>query len=351
MKKIWILAIILLLLAACSNGTKTPVKTPGSELPTPVVNTTSVPDAAASAQEFFTKWEQNDYAGMYEMLSPTSRDAITQEDFVSKYTSAAQNLSLNKLTVGILSTLIEPTTAKISYQANFATALFGAISRQMQMTMVLNNGVWKVQWEDGLILPELSGGNRLALYVEQPARGDINDRNGNTLATQTEAVALGVWPGQIYSGQEGLLLTMLSEMTNKPKNVIKDMYRDAGADWYVPIGEVSKQGYDDRAATLDTLNGLVTNPYSGRYYFNGGAAPQVLGYELSISPEQLDEYRRLGYAGDEKVGASGLEKWGEKYLAGKPSADLYVIQPDGTNSTRLAHTDPQAALYHHDHPG
>lgn len=51
----------------------------------------------------------------------------------------------------------------------------------------------------------------------------------------------------------------------------------------------------------------------------------------------------MGYAGDEKIGASGLEKWGEKYLAGKPSADLYVVQPDGTNSTRLAHSDPQAA--------
>ena len=51
----------------------------------------------------------------------------------------------------------------------------------------------------------------------------------------------------------------------------------------------------------------------------------------------------MGYAGDEKIGASGLEKWGETYLAGKPSADLYVVQPDGTNSTRLAHSDPQAA--------
>ena len=309
MKKTWILVVILFLLAACSNGTKTPVKTPGATLPTPVVVTTSVPDATASAQEFFTRWEQNDYTGMYEMLSPTSRDAIKQEDFVSKYTSTAQNLSLTGLKVGILSALVEPTTAKISYQANFTTALFGDIQRQMQMTMVLNNGAWKVQWEDGLILPELSGGNRLALYLEQPARGDINDRNGNTLATQTEAVALGVWPGQIYSGQEGLLLTMLSEMTNKTKNVIKDMYRDAGADWYVPIGEVSKQGYDDRAATLDKLNGLVTNAYTGRYYFNGGVAPQVLGYMLSISPEQLDEYRRMGYAGDEKIGVAGLEKW------------------------------------------
>ncbi len=343
MKKLWIVIVVFFLLAACNNGTKTPESTPGSELPTPVVKTTSVPDVAATADDFFTKWEGSDYAGMYELLSPTSRDAISQEDFIAKYTNVAQSLSLHTLTVGILSTLIEPTSANISYQANFETSLFGALQRQMEMTLVLVKGEWKVQWEDGLILPELAGGNRLALYIEQPARGDINDHNGNTLATQTEAVALGVWPGQIYSSQEGLLLTMLSEMTNKPKNVIKDMYRDAGADWYVPIGEVSKQGYDDRAAYLDTLNGLVTNPYTSRYYFNGGAAPQVLGYMKFISPEQLDEYRRMGYAGDEMIGAAGLEKWGEQYLAGKPSADLYVVQPDGTNSTRLAHSDPQAA--------
>ena len=139
------------------------------------------------------------------------------------------------------------------------------------------------------------------------------------------------------------MLDMLSSMTNKPKNVIKDLYRFAGADWYVPVGEVSKQGYDDRAGTLDKISGLVTNPYTGRYYFNGGAAPQVLGYLRPIFPEQLDEYKRMGYAGDEKVGGAGLEKTSEQYLAGKPSADLYVVQPDGTNSTLLAHTDPQAA--------
>ncbi len=343
MKKIWIFAVALLVLVACNNGTSTPSSTPDDGLPTPVVMTTSVPDATAAVQDFFTKWEQSDYAGMYGLLSATSRDAISQEDFVKKYASAAQGLTLKSLDVGILSMLIEPASATVSYQANFETSLFGDLQRQMQLTMVLNNGAWKIQWDDGLILPELAGGNHLALYLEQPARGDINDRNGNTLATQTDAVALGVWPGQVYGGQEGLLLTMLSEMTGKPKNVIKDLYRDAGADWYVPVGEVSKQGYDDRAVTLDTLNGLVTNAYTGRYYFNGGVAPQVLGYMLSITSEELDDYRRMGYAGDEKVGKAGLEKWGEKYLAGKPSADLYVVQPDGTNSTRLAHADPQAA--------
>ncbi len=344
MKKTLILWILILfLITSCTNGTPQPTSIPNGELPTPVVKTTSVPDATAAAEDFLTKWEENDYAGMYAMLAPTSRDAITEEDFIKKYQDAAQSLTLKSLGSGILSSLIQPNSAKISYQANYATTLFGDLNRQMEMNLIIDQGNWKIQWDDGLILPELSGGNKLMLYIEQPARGDINDRNGETLATQTEAVALGVWPGQIDGKQEGTLLDMLSSMTNKPKNVIKDLYRFAGADWYVPVGEVSKQGYDDRAGTLDKISGLVTNPYTGRYYFNGGAAPQVLGYMLSITPEQLDEYKRMGYAGDEKIGAAGLEKTSEQYLAGKPSADLYVVQPDGTNSTLLAHTDPQAA--------
>ncbi len=243
-----------------------------------------MPDATAAAEDFLTKWEENDYAGMYAMLAPTSRDAITEEDFIKKYQDAAQSLTLKSLGSGILSSLIQPTSAKISYQANYATTLFGDLNRQMEMTLIIDQGNWKVQWDEGLILPELSGGNKLMLYIEQPARGDINDRNGETLATQTEAVALGVWPGQIDGKQEGTLLDMLSSMTNKPKNVIKDLYRFAGADWYVPVGEVSKQGYDDRAGTLDKISGLVTNPYTGRYYFNGGAAPQVLGYMRQYFP-------------------------------------------------------------------
>lgn len=338
---LWIL--ILFLITSCTNGTPRPTKNPDGELPTPVVKTTSVPDATAAAVDFLTRWEENDYAGMYAMLAPTSRDAITEEEFIKKYQEAAQSLTLKSLDSGILTSLIQPNSAKISYQANYATTLFGDLNRQTEMNLVIDQGIWKIQWDDGLILPELAGGNKLMLYIEQPARGDINDKNGNTLATQTEAVALGVWPGQISSGQEGLLLDMLSQMTNKPKNIIVDLYRFAGADWYVPVGEVSKQGYDDRAGYLDKISGLVTNPYTGRYYYNGGAAPQVLGYMLSITPEQLDEYKRMGYAGDEKIGAAGIEKTGEKYLAGKPSADLYVVKPDGTNSTLLAHTDPQAA--------
>jgi penicillin-binding protein 2 len=68
----------------------------------------------------------------------------------------------------------------------------------------------------------------------------------------------------------------------------------------------------------------------------------VVGYLQSISPDQLADYKTKGYAGDEKVGQAGLEGKEESYLAGKPTADLYVMAQDGTTVTRLVHEDPQA---------
>ncbi len=343
MKKIWrVILVAIVLLTACSNGVS-PTEKPTESLPTPVIQTTSLPDASATAMEFLEKWNSADYAGMYQMLAPTSRDAITEEEFSKTYSDVAINLTLTEIEYGVLTALINPTSAKIGYQVNFKTRLFGDIQRQMEMNLVAINGSWRIQWESGMILPELSGGKKLALKVTQPARGEIYDRNGNIIATNTEAVSLGVVRGQISDSQEESLVVQLSELTGIPRNMVIDLYENSDADAYTAIGEVSKEGYDKRAATLDQFSGLVVNEYSSRYYYNGGIAPQVTGYLRYIFPEEYDEYRRMGYAGDEKIGAAGLEKWGEDYLKGKPAAELYVVNQDGTYSTRLEYSDPQAA--------
>ncbi len=96
--------------------------------------------------------------------------------------------------------------------------------------------------------------NTLALDVNAPARGNIYDRDGNVMVAQTDAVALGIWPGQIQDGQEGKLLVELSRLTGKTTDAIAAMYQKAGADWYVAVGEASAQQVEER---YDILPGLA----------------------------------------------------------------------------------------------
>lgn len=347
MKQIWRVFIIgLLLLTSCSNP-GTPAETLTAEpteagLPTPVVQTTRLPAVDDTVTDFLGKWNSGDYAGMYAMLAPTSRDAISEADFIKIYTDTATSLTLKEIQYGILTTLVNPTSAKVGYQVVFKTSMFGDLIRKMEMSLIANENLWQIQWESGLIMPELSGGKKLALALTAPARGDIYDNDGDIIAADSEAVALGVVPDQIADDQIGNLAGVLNLVTGIPTNILADTIRTGGG-FYVPIGEISKPVYENRYTALNSFSGLVINEYSARYYDNGGVAPQVIGYMLSISPEQFEEYKRNGYAGDEKVGAAGIEKWGESYLRGKPAADLYVVNPDGTYSTLVGKADPQAA--------
>lgn len=341
MKKFTFILLFVFIISACSTKNPTLTLESASGLPTPIVSTTAVPDVALTVNQFFNLWSTHDYAAMYALLSQTSRDAISETDFVKLYDDTAEALTVNQINAQIVSTLINPASAKVGYQVNFTTYLFGDLNRTMEMDLIIDSGEWKIQWQEAMILPELAGGNRLANDIQAPARGDIIDRNGNTLVTETQAVALGVIPSQISYDYESHLLDLLTLTLKKPKNIIKGLYHNS-EDWYVPVGEISQAAYDERTSSFEAYSGLVTNPYTARFYLSGGVSPQVLGYMRSIFPEELDEYMRQGYARDARIGAAGIEEWGEKYLAGTPAADLYVVKPDGTYDTRLASVDPKA---------
>lgn len=332
-----ILLLLVLLLAACN---KTPVVSPSTtDLPEPAVNTIPAPEPDAAAKAFLDAWKVDDYAKMYAQLTMLSKDALNEVDFSNHLKDVSATMSLESMDYEILQSLIKsPSEAQVAYRVIYHTVLVGDITRETVMTLSLKEGEWKVQWEDGMILPELSGGSKLKMDISVPARGNIYDANGTALAAQSDAVALGIWPGQINPDTEGALLTELSNLTGLHTDTIRSLYEYAQPDWYIPIGDVSAQAVADRYSVLSSLDGLQMYPYNTRYYFDS-AAPHVVGYVQPIPAERVDEYRRRGYRVDEKVGMAGLEAWGEEYLTGKRGATLYVVDAQGNVTTRLGQTD------------
>jgi len=318
----WInLSLVLLFLSACGNGGLLPGGTQTSSLPTAKTTVIHAPEAEPVLRAFLDGLLVEDYPGMYALLSQASRTAISQEDFAKRYTDALNTMSLNKMEYNILSTLTDPQTTQAAFHVVYHTYLFGDIARDFNASLVLENGDWKIEWEDGLILPELAGGKKLVATHIPPARGDIYDRNGTAIVTQTDAAALGLVSGEVSEDNARALYNALFKLTGTRPEIIQATYEGYPAGLYVPVGEASAEAV--RKSGVGNFSGVRITPYTSRFY-EPEVAPHAIGYTLYISPEQVNTYKRLGYNGTERVGVEGIEKWGENYLHGRDAASLYV---------------------------
>jgi penicillin-binding protein 2 len=325
------LLLTLTFLAGCANGVTG--GTPTSSLPTAVVNVTHVPSAGDAVRTFLDALVANNYTVMYAQLTQASQKAISEADFTKRYTDDLNALSAKTIEYNILSMLTDPQNSQVSFHINYHTSLFGDIQRDFNTTMALENGTWRIPWDDSLILPELGGGKHLVTTYDTPARGDIYDRSGNAIAAETDAYSIGLVAGELSADNGGAVIAALSRLTGVRADIIQNNYDNYAAGNYVPVGEASATAVT--ASGITGYSGVQVSAYTSRFY-EPNLAPNAVGYTLFISPEDYNTYRRLGYSGAERIGWEGIEKWGENYLHGQNAAKLYVAAQDGTLETVLA---------------
>ncbi len=335
------IALLIVGCASAGQGGGMSIFATDTPLPTPQVRVTPAPDAKAAVSAFFDALKNDDYEVMYAMLSTASKGTLTLEDFSKRWNDALNTMSASSFDVVVGNSTISPFNAEVSYTINYKTALAGEITREIVMRLVNEDNNWKVQWDDGLILPELAGGNLLAMEYSTPARGDIYDQNGLPIVTQSKAFAFGIQTDQINYDMIGALTGELGRLCGFDPLNIQDQIDASGPGWYLPMCE----GTREEAQRLLSINpgGLVVSEYESRYYFRGGLAPQAVGYTLAISPEQLNEYKRQGYSGAERIGQTGVEQWAEDYLAGKHGGILRVVSPTGQIIATLGQSEPEPA--------
>ncbi len=343
------ISIVALWLVACTGSTDGPSAT--QALPDPLVLTNSAPDPEIAARGFLEAWRAQDYAARYGMLSPLTRDSLTEQAFVERYEEIWSSAALTGIDYEILSAFVmNPRQAQIRFRSELHSSAAGDIDRDLLMDLTLRDGGWTVAWRDGLILPEFDEGQGLYLDVITPTRANIYDRNGLAMAAQTEAVALWLVPNQI--GDEDAEATMLSTLrrlldfpSDESIQALYEPIRDT--DFRVNLGEVPLDSFQAVQDTLAAAGGVQWRTYDTRLYFEGGLATHSVGYISWIQEEQLQDYRALGYRGDEYVGQIGLESWFEPELRGRPGGTLYTTDPLGRPQQPIAsqESEPPYAVY------
>jgi penicillin-binding protein 2 len=338
-----VIVVAVVIIRQILPGSAAAVTPTADTLPTAAgIKITAAPAAESAARAFLDRWQSQDFAGMYDLLSVLSRDAMSADEFKAFYEDVAVQTSLRSLDYKILSVEMTPTDATVGFEVTLHTILVGDITRSSRMLLKNQSGGWKVAWDEKTVLPELENGNKLVMHRQYPARGNIYDRNGLALAAEAEAVEIGIVPGEITD--EDSVVAYVAMALKIPREMVRQMFDYNHPDWYYPIGDVNKADIEEFYGTLRNLGGVRLTTTMMRYYFGGGIASHVIGYTQQPSPENKAYYQSLGYAGDERVGASGLEYWGEQYLAGRAGGQLWVTSPTGSNLALLAEAEPQAAM-------
>jgi cell division protein FtsI/penicillin-binding protein 2 len=332
--------VILTFLSACSGGAAIfPTET---ARPQPIVTVINAPNQDAALTAYFEALKVEDYNTMYALLSKVSQDAVTLEDFAKRNRDALDNMSAGSFDYEVLSSLVSPYSSEVAFRITYHTALVGDIQREMIARFALENNEWKLQWDDSLILPELAGGNTLRMDYSVPSRGNIYDRDGDVIAAQSDAHAFYVLPGNVTDESRDTLLSEVWRLCGISPEVLAEEIFNTPAQFPIQLCEASSQESERIRSIFPS--GLGWDDYNSRYYFQQGAASNIVGYTQPISAEDVEKYRRLGYAQDARVGKAGIELWAEDYLAGKRGGTLYVISPaTGQIVTRVGESEPKPA--------
>ncbi len=337
--------LALLLLVSCSSlPTTQPPDYPTVRPTDQPTSTPPPPSPDATAATFLDAWGAGDYATMYARLSPASQAAIDAESFTRRYQNGLATATVLTVTTRLQSVLWEGEQAQASFQLALDTALAGTLITDTIMPLSLHEGQWWVDWDAGLIWPQLAGGRYFRMDYTIPVRANIYDRAGLGLATEGTIVTIGVIPGEIKD--ENAVLGALALVTGLPPDEIRSRYAAAPAEWKMPIADIPAEVSVDHNDLLSSTPGIYRDEKEGRTYPHGGA-PHVVGWVAPVPAEQLADYRARGYRGDEWVGVSGLEAWGEEILAGQHGGELNIVTGAGEKVITVAEhpATPSRAIY------
>lgn len=334
--------VAVLLLNACGGLDTGSLGGAGGPNPTPLL---TLEQADQVAQTFLKAWAEGNYAAMYALISPNSREVYSEEAFVQDYEEAAVQLTLTSLETGIANSLRQGTTAAIQYDVRFHTELFGVIEDLGRtMRLIETPEGWRVAWSRMDIFDGLAEGARLIRQQTLPSRGNIYDRNGKVLVDQNGR-AIGLYLVQQDIPNVDECIALLSRVLRREVASLARTFAQFLPETRFLVGEIDPETYQIEEANLRQYCDVGDDPYdttirNTRRYF-GELAPHVVGYVGQIQPEQLAEYERKGYPRDALIGQTGVEKAFESYLAGKPGGQLVILSPEGVTLRKIAEAPPE----------
>ena len=241
---------------------------------------------------------------------------------------------------------IDSEYTRVTYDSSMDTV--AGTLKDLNFVNFKKNGMFKpyqIVWDSSVILPALQDGDKVSVDTNAADRGNIEDRNGNLLATTGVASSVGLVPGKINAETRDADMAKFAELLDV---TIENVQAALSAGWvtdetFVPIKTITADNAELEAALLQ-IPGVMINDKTLRVYPYGEKTSQLTGYIQGISAEELEEKKDQGYTEASVIGKSGLERLYDKRLRGQDGATISINHTENNGEVKNIVLQEKAAV-------
>lgn len=290
-----------------------------------------------TVRNYFSLLNDGDYEGMYALLTESSKDSVSEKDFISRNQNIYEGIEASNIKVSFPS---EESSSKDTETVTYSTSMdtcAGSVSFDNQAVLEKDSdGAYRISWDSTLIFPSLQDDYKVRVETETAERGSIYDRNGTALATQGTVFEVGLVPGKM-SGNKEEDIQKIAELLDMSTDDINSLLGASYVqdDTFVPLKQISKDDTDTESKLLE-ISGILINDAAERIYPLGAAAGHLTGYVQSVTAEDLEKKAGEGYHAGNVIGKSGLELAYEDTLRAVDGSSVNIVDSDGNVVETLA---------------
>lgn len=284
--------------------------------------------------EYVNLINAKDYEKMYELTDSETRKTITKDDFILRNKNIYEGIGSSNMKVEVKNVENKSNVAIIEYETTMNT-LCGELEFSNTITMAREIGKdYTVKWNSKSIFPDLTDNDKIRVKTIKSKRGDIIDRSGSKIATDSVSSNVGIVPGKLGDNKDQAINEIAKLLETSVEYINSQLSATyVKPDMFIPIKSIPYG--DERIPSLLKISGIKINDKDARVYPLGVQAAHLTGYVQAINAEELEKHKDEEYTENSLIGKSGLEKAYEETLRGIDGAEIYIQNKEGEKKTSL----------------
>ncbi|MGN0143682.1 MAG: penicillin-binding transpeptidase domain-containing protein, partial [Clostridium sp.] len=291
-------------------------------------------------QEYVELLKNKEYDRMYDLIDSKAQAKISREEFTTRNKNIYEGIQAKDIDVTIKSISEEDSNTLIKYNTKMNT-IAGELNfdNSIKVGSEIGRG-YTIKWTTKNIFPELGENDKVRVKEMKGKRGNITDRNGELLATDSYLSNVGIVPGKLGENKDENITKIASILQVSVDSINKSLSADyVQDDMFIPVRDIPYG--DARVVELLKIPGVMIKDKESRVYPYGIETAHITGYVQSITSEELQENEGKDYKENSLIGKSGLEKMYEDKLRGIDGAEIYIQNSEGEKKSSILCKDPK----------